>query len=336
MKTVCVLLAAISAWLIMCVPAQAQPGVHIETANVRVCPVDDPAQIPDFSGPDCQTMPLWSVDPQGRHLWVQAPLTLRPENLDGPGPFGLQVLAKASSEAWINGTYLGANGRPAGTRNAEIPGRMDSVIYVPRALVQEGENTIVLRLSAQHGFIRLAAPIHRVAFGPYRNPGQRMILAYWPSLITFGAFAIGCLFFGVTALRGEDREGSAILSAASLFAAVQLLAEVSRSLYPYPYPVHEIRLVTILACAFGFGLCLNAYLLLRLSGLGARARMLRLAGLAAIMALIVVVVPGFDGKTGFALLAAVAAGIIGSIIWSIGKRPGPRPISRFSARSRRS
>jgi hypothetical protein len=328
MKTVCVLLAAISAWLIMCVPAQAQPGVHVETANVRVCPVDDPAQLPDFSGPACQTMPLWSVDPQGRHLWVQAPLTLRPENLDGPGPFGLQVLAKASSEAWINGTYLGANGRPAGTRNAEIPGRMDSVIYVPRALVQEGENTIVLRLSAQHGFIRLAAPIHRVAFGPYRNPGQRMILAYWPSLITFGAFAIGCLFFGVT----EDREGSVILSAASLFAAIQLLAEVSRSLYPYPYPVHEIRLVTILACAFGFGLCLNAYLLLRLSRLGARARMLRLAGLAAIMALIVIVVPGFDGKTGFALLAAVAAGIIGSIIWSIGKRPGgPAYLALFCA-----
>ena len=332
MKTICALLAAITAWLTMCVPAQGQPGVHVGTTNVQVCPVEDPDRLPDFSGPDCQTMPLWSVDPQGRHLWVQAQLVLRSENLNGPGPFGLQVLAKASSEVWINGAYLGANGRPAGTRNAEIPGRMDNVIYVPRALVEEGENTVVLRLSAQHGFIRLTAPIHRIAFGPYRDPGQRMILAYWPSLITFGAFAIGCLFFGVTALRGEDREGSAILSAASLFAAIQLLAEVSRSLYPYPYPVHEIRLVTILACAFGFGLCLNAYLLLRLSGLVARARMLRLAGLAAIMALIVVVVPGFDGKTGFALLAAVAAGIIGSIIWSIGKRPGaPAYLALFCA-----
>ncbi len=332
MKTACILFVAITACLTMWVPAQAQPGVHVDTASARVCPVDDPVRMPDFSGPECETMPLWSVDPQGRHLWVQARLVLRAENLDGPGPFGLQVLAKASGEAWLNGTYLGANGRPADTRNAEIPGRMDSVIYVPRAVAQEGENTVVLRLSAQHGFIRLTAPIHRIAFGPYRDPSQRMILAYWPSLITFGAFAIGCLFFGVTALRGEDREGSAILSAASLFAAVQLLAEVSRSLYPYPYPVHELRLVTILVCAFGFGLCLNAYVLLRLSGLAARTRMLFLAGLAAIMTVIVIFVSGFDGKTGYALLAAVSAGIAGSVVWTIKKRQGaPAYLALFSA-----
>jgi DNA-binding LytR/AlgR family response regulator len=304
-------------------PALAQPHTLVQTDSVRVCPVtDDGESPPDFTGPECGTMDLWSVDPQGRHIWLEARLELEPRHLDGPGPFGLQIVGKASSQAWINGQLLGSNGSPAGTAAEEIPGRMDSVIYVPRPLVHAGANTVVLRLSAMHGPIRLAAPLHYVAFGPYRDPTRRMVSAYWPSLITFGAFVIGCVFFGVTALRGEDREGSAILSAASLFAALQLLAEVSRSLYAYAYPVHEWRLVAILACAIGFGLCLNAYILLRLSGLGPRARLVRLGALAALMAAVVIGASGFDAMTGYALFAASLAGIIWSAIAAFRRQTG--------------
>ncbi|MEA1942081.1 MAG: LytTR family DNA-binding domain-containing protein [Pseudomonadota bacterium] len=304
--------------------ASGQSRVLVETDSVRICPVTDPQTLPDFSGPDCRTTGLWSVDPQGQHLWMQARLVLDAADLDGPGPFGLQVVAKASSAAWINGTYIGANGEPGPSAAEERPGRMDAVIYVPRPLVHEGGNTVTLRLSSMHGPIRLAAPMHYVAFGPYRDPTRRMVTAYWPSLITFGAFVIGFLFFGVTALRGEDREGSALLAAASLFAAVQLLAEVSRSLYPYAYPVHELRLVTILACAIGFGLCLNAYLLLRLSGLGLRARLLRLTGLAVAMGGVVIWASGFDAMTGYSLFAASLAGIGWSLAAMIRGQAGAR------------
>jgi len=324
MKPVLAILLALLCAAALAGTASSQPPVLVETDTVRLCPVSDPQVMPDFSGPDCRTTDLWSVDPQGQHLWMQARLVLDAAQLEGPGPFGLQVVAKASSEAWINGTYIGANGEPGASAAEEVPGRMDAVIYVPRALVHAGENIVTLRLSAMHGPVRLAAPMHYVAFGPYRDPTRRLVTAYWPSLITFGAFVIGFLFFGVTALRGEDREGSALLSAASLFAAVQLIAEVSRSLYPYAYPVHELRLITILACAIGFGLCLNAYLLLRLSGLGLRARLLRLAGLAAVMGGVVIWAAGFDGMTGYALLTASLAGIGWSLAAAIRRQAGAR------------
>ena len=317
------LLALTPALLVFALPAaHAQPAVMVETAGVRVCPVADPHTPPDFSGPDCRSTDLWSVDPQGRHIWLEATLELTPAQLAGPGPFGLQIVAKASSEAWINGERIGANGLPAASRAEEVPGRMDAVIYVPRDRVQAGENTVVLRLSAMHGAIRLAAPIHYVAFGPYDDPTGRMVLAYWPSLITFGAFVMGFVFFGVTALRGEDRAGSALLSAISLFAALQLLAEVSRSLYPYAYPMHEVRLSVILACAFGFGLCLNAYLLNRMSNLRWTSRLAQLGVIAMCMAAAVLLSSGFDGMTGYTLLVATLAGEALCLVWTVQRRPG--------------
>jgi DNA-binding LytR/AlgR family response regulator len=302
--------------------ALAQPVVLVETGAVRVCPVTDPQVPPDFSGPDCRTTDLWSVDPQGAHLWMEASLSLSAEDLAGPGPFGLRVAAKASSEAWVNGVRIGANGVPAPTRAAETPGRMDAIFYVPRERVYEGENTVVLRLSAMHGVIRLAAPMHYVAFGPYGDPTGPMVLAYWPSLITFGAFAMGFVFFGVTALRGGDREGSALVSAISLFAALQLLAEVSRSLYPYAYPMHELRLSAVLACSAGFGLSLNAYLLHRLSGLGPVARLARVGLVAAGMLAAILLSSGFDAMTGFSLLTAALAGLIWCLVWTVQRKPG--------------
>lgn len=304
-------------------PAAAQPAVMVETAAVRVCPADDPAAPPpDFSGPGCRTTDLWSVDPQGRHIWMQARLVLTEADLAGPGPFGLAIAAKASSEVWINGVRSGANGRPAATRAAEVPGRMDSVVYVPRERVRPGENIVVLRLSAMHGPIRLAAPVHYVAFGPYGDPTGHMVLAYWPSLITFGAFAMGFVFFGVTALRGEDRTGSALVSAISLFAALQLLAEVSRSLFPYAYPLHELRLSVILACSSGFGLCLNGYLLHRMSGLGASAVLARLGVIAGCMLAAVLLTSGFDAMTGYTLFTAAFAALAWCAVWTLQRKPG--------------
>ena len=46
MKTICALLAAIATSLLLSIAAYGQPGAHVDTANVRVCPVDDPARMP--------------------------------------------------------------------------------------------------------------------------------------------------------------------------------------------------------------------------------------------------------------------------------------------------
>lgn len=303
--------------------AGAQAVARIDATAIRVCPADSARQAPpDFASETCRTQAFHDIDPQGREMWIEARIALGPEHLAGTRPLGLFISAKASSAIYVNGHFIGANGQPGADRASEEPGRMDAVLYLPRALLRDGENTIVLHLSSMHGLLQLRAPMHILAIGPYGDPTQHIVRAYWPSLITFGAFVLGFVFFGITALRGEDREGSAILSLASLFAGAQLIAEAGRGLMAYAYPLHDVRLMAIAACAFGFSLCLVAYLLLRLSGLGFRARMVRLAAIAAVLMAVVLLGRGFDAKTGFALLAAALAGMGWSLVWVWQKKPG--------------
>ena len=56
------------------------------------------------------------IDPQGRELWIrstmQAPADDRPR--------ALYVFGATSSEAWLNGRFLGANGRPADVTSVRL------------------------------------------------------------------------------------------------------------------------------------------------------------------------------------------------------------------------
>ncbi|MHA6288338.1 LytR/AlgR family response regulator transcription factor [Maricaulis sp. CAU 1757] len=319
----CLLLAAIGTCLLVA-PARAQSPRSIDTRAVLVCPVAPGIEGQDFNADTCEEQRFWDIDPQGRHLWLRANLTLDEAVLAQPGPHGLHITAKASSEVWFNGERLGNNGEPGPSRTSEIPGRMDSVFHVPRDLLRAGDNEIVLRLSAHHGWFDLASPLHRVFLGPYDSPTTQLMRVYWPSLVTFGVFVIGVVFFGVTAWRREERAASAWLALASGCAALQLSAEVVRGLWAYPYPMHEVRLGLILIFAFGFGLSLLGYLLVRSAGLAPRPIALRLAAIATLAVSAAILTPGFDGKTGYVLLTWLGAALAWSLVWAWQRKPGAR------------
>ncbi|MFN2258644.1 MAG: LytTR family DNA-binding domain-containing protein [Parasphingopyxis sp.] len=315
------LLLLICAGLLVPTAIEAQGYALVAFDPVRVCPADGTGPPADFSAPACEVTDFSLVDPQQREIWVEARLTVDPSMLTGEEPLGLRLSAKASSIAYVNGRRVGANGRPGADAASEIPGRMDAVFYLPRDHLRAGENVVTLRMSSMNGYLRLSNPVHMMAVGPYGAPHQRMLLASWPALVTLGAFLLGALYFGIMAWRGEDKEGSAIVALASLFAGLQLISEALRGITAYAYPVHDLRLMAILFFAAAFGLTLFAYLLLRLIGGSRRRRMVAVAALAAMMALVVVVIPGFDGKTWFALLTAVAAGMLAVIHgWRVGSR----------------
>lgn len=304
--------------------ADAQNFVMVEADEVRICPVTDNLELPDFSAETCRSMPFTSVDPQGQHIWMQARINVELGYVAQNAPVALFVSAKAASEIFFNGVRIGAIGSPGGSRISEQPGRMDGHVYVPTDLIRDGENIVVLRLSSMHGFLTLARPMHLVALAPFGEPTQRILPAYWPSLITLGTFLLGFIFFGVTAIRGEDREGSAILSIASLFAGSQLVFEASRGLIAYSYPFHDVRLVLILSFACLFSLCLLAFLLLRLTNLERRNRLIWIAFTATIMLGIIIVFAGFDVKTLLVLLTASVVGLAGCILGIIRERPGAK------------
>ncbi|MCF8878670.1 LytTR family transcriptional regulator [Hyphobacterium sp. SN044] len=289
-------------------PAFAQAADYRQT--VRLCPVEaDQTVPPDFDRPSCESVPLDEVDPQGRALWVELTIDLSDELIASGDPLGLYLSGKMTASAWVNGQRIGSNGTPGVSRAAEIPGRIDAVIFLPRDIVTPGENTVVLQMSTQRGLVHLRNPLQWVAVGPFGDPARYLLRAYWPALVTLGIFVLGLASFGILALRGEDRWASALLAVMSLLAAAQLATETLRGLWSYPYHWHDWRLVGLVVFASLFGTALSALVALKAARLATRARLIYVGAVGAITLAAVLLAGGFDFKTALAVLIPAAAGV---------------------------
>ncbi len=266
---------------------------------------DGPWQVckgaPGPNGPilaDCRPAPH-IVDPQGRDLWIRSTVQAPTD----PGPHALYVIGAASSEAWLNGRRLGANGRPGVTAQAEIPGRYQAAFPIRETAWRPGGNEIVLHLSSFHGGLRLDHPMAMLSVTRYPYPSRAPMLA-----ITF--VAAGALFaaaFGFGVIHAMRRTGSSLtLAAMAGVAGLQAVVESLRPLLAYAYPVHVWRLSAIWLLSAAFAVLLVSYVAGRFLP-RARGPMTGLA-LAAVTA--AYLAPGFDVKTGLALMAGVALALI--------------------------
>jgi hypothetical protein len=281
-------------------PAAAEIALaHAQVA--KVCAGGSSAPPTKFEG--CVDAGIGDVDPQGRDIWVVATINA-PEGLPAGTPLGLFVSAKASSEAYLNGVRLGANGAPATTRALETPGRMDTVFAIPPGLVRDSSNQLLLRMSSHRGVLHLARPVHVIAIAEYGDPTGWIFGQYGLPLVTFGALIAGAFYFAASAATGERRMEPALLASLSFFAAGQLIVEAWRGLFPYAYPVHDWRLLLIVAMSFGFGLSLAAVIVWKFMS---RRRLTTLAAIGALSAMLVVLAGGFDLKAAAAILVPALA-----------------------------
>jgi DNA-binding LytR/AlgR family response regulator len=317
-------LLAFLALLSAAAPALAQHDAASQGPTVRVCPTQGETAPPDFDGPRCRDVGLGFVDAQNTALWVKREIEIAEGFLRVDRPLGVFVLAKASSEVWVNGALIGANGRPGINRREEVPGRMDAVLHVPRDLLRVGGNEIVLRMSSHHGHILLRNPTHGLFITDYGEPSEAILRAYWPSLITFGAFVIGFIAFAVAAARG-GAPGSAELALMALFAGTQLIVEAGRGLFAYAYPWHDVRLVALALLASAFGLALSAYLLRRFTALGLVWRLAALFPVLGLHAFIFLNAEGYDAKTAFILIDTALLCLAAMIWWSWRRKPDALP-----------
>ncbi len=235
--------------------AQAMP-----TTMVDVCPaISDSTSPPaSFDAPDCERLPLHQVDPQGKLLWLR--LTLEPPRPDDYRFVGLLVAGKGSSEVYVDGELVGRNGIPGADRRSETPGRMDAVLPLDPQRLRDSGGEVVLKMSAQHGWLHLYSPLHAIALVHNPDAQDRMLRYYLPALLPLGVFLLAAFYFGSLTLRSERKANAALLAALALIAAAQLLLEIGRGVYAYSYPLHDLRLMGIVACASAFGLCLIALL----------------------------------------------------------------------------
>ncbi len=302
---------------------QAQDHQLFIGAPARVCEAVPGQGAPtDFSADGCYEALFYKVDPQGREIWVEHVFEAKPSLLSSDKPLGLFVSAKASSAAFLNGVPLGSNGTPGPSPSSEVAGDMDAVFFVPEGTLRAGQNRLIMQMSSMHGAGALDTPIHVVALAPYRDP-RKPGVGTWIAIVTFGLFLGAFVFFGVSALRGKERELSATIAIASLAIALQLAGEAMRDLTPYPYPLHVWRLTAILAFAMIVGLSLFSYVLQLLFKPFATRRYAAVAVVLAVMLISAALTAGYDYKTQLSLIAAtVAAGIAGLLAGWQGDRRG--------------
>lgn len=243
------------------------------------------------------------IDPQGRALWLRS-VVRRPA---GGDPAALYIVGVASSEVWFNGQRLGANGRPGVSPATEAPGRYEAAFPIPERMWRPADNVVVVRMSSFHGPVRLDHPIAGMVVAPWPWPPRTGLLA-----VTF--IAAGALFaaaFGFGVIHSQRRTGSSLtLAALAGVPAVQAVVESLRPLASYAYPVHGWRLIGIWALTAAFAVLLVSWMASRFWP-QARRPLIALA-VAAVGA--TGLAPGFDLKTGLALivgmaLSAAAAGV---------------------------
>ncbi|SDE25769.1 LytR/AlgR family response regulator transcription factor [Kordiimonas lacus] len=298
--------------------AGAQPMVTADFTSFEACEAVPPGPGVEAGLADCRPISAGAIDPQGRLLWVKATVTVPDELLLSGAPLGLYISGKAASEVYFNGLLLGRNGIPGDSKSTETPGRMDAVMHLPDQMVLKGPNSLIFKMSGHHAIIDLVHPMHMIAVGPYADPRDRFMDRYLPALLPLGILLVGAVYFGLAAIRQKARWQSYLVPLVALFAAGQLMAEVSRGVFAYSYPFQDIRLMLVLGFAAASGACLLLHVIDRFVG---ERRITVAIGSFLLTGLIASSIPGFDGMSAAAILTPAIIGFILAVPAAFRKEP---------------
>jgi len=170
-----------------------------------------------------------------------------PESMMNPGrPLGLYLSGTFSASAMWNGQSVGGKGTPGGTRLFELSGAIDEVVFLPREIIQVGENILLMEVSSFYRPAEITTIIHGqktisgLRVGPYSSDPRRPIGYYAAPFILSGVLIVS---FFVLLFRASGMRSVALLISGSL--AIAAIAEVSRSFINYDYAYHGLRLWSI-------------------------------------------------------------------------------------------
>ncbi len=288
--------------------AIAQTIISIDTEAVIVCPAT-PNQItlPTFTESDCEQDSLFNVDPQNNEVWIKANLTVTEAYLKRQQPSALFVFGKMSSEVYLNGQWLGNNGTPSFLPAEEFSGDMDARFYIPPSVIKQGENEVIIHASSHHGFLLLENPIHFIGISEYTQTSDFFKRDLLISVSLLGSMLLGCIYLMTLAFKSEEKTTTFLILLMLTSASAQLFLEISRVLFSYSYPFHDIRLIAIVVLSLIFGF---SFLLLSLYKFKAANKKHWLTIVIPLTLVVVVLTTGFDGKSAIAILLPALFGTI--------------------------
>lgn len=277
----------------------SQSLVSINQDSVVICPITTHTNaIPNFNEPECTITNARQIDPQDKALWVKTIVNLPENMLNDKQPHSVYISGKAASKVYFNGHYLGRNGEPNAIPNLEQVGKIDAMFYVPANLIKPNANEIVVKMSSHHGFLTLSSPLNFIGFGIYSDPKHFIHRDNGWSIMPLGALILGAIYFLVASFSPRNRTNNLLFLFMTSLASLQLFAETSRSLYSYPYPLQDVRLLLIVLLSLLFGLCLLSFVVLKLK----KSKPYGWISFGCMLSLFTIwVTPGFDPKTALAI-----------------------------------
>jgi DNA-binding LytR/AlgR family response regulator len=277
--------------------------VSIDRQAVTICPAaNNTSQPPTFDDEQCKQVSAYEIDPQNTAIWIKAKLNIPQDMLNDKQPQSIYIFGKTSSRLYFNGHYIGQNGTPSTNSLEEFVGNMDTRFYIPPELLLKQHNELTIHMSSHHGFLDLKTPIHLIAFGNYVEPTIIIQRNIWISLLLLGVLVLGCFYFVVLSINQHKRKANVLFAIMAFVAAVQLFVEISRGLFSYPYPVHDIRLLLIVSLSTLFGVLLLFYIFTKIQ---LKNKLIWLLVSFILTVISVIFLEGFDGKTALAILIPI-------------------------------
>lgn len=281
-----------------------QPVTICEFESIRAAP-------PTFSEPECSNTKMIDVDPQHSTLWVSIQFDRLPQWSLLPEPLGLFLFGKAASQVYLNGELLGSNGAPGDARS-EVAGRMDTVFHVPSNLLRAENNHLILYLSGHHSIVELGYPIHFVGLGQFGDTREHVQKLSRYGLVLLGAFVIGGIYFLFLSWGAQAKAVHRLFAMLCCIAALQLGIELSRGLFNYPYPWHDLRLLLVTGFSFSFGTLLLGYCAYKV----AQQHYLHWLYAGIILTIVtIILIPGFDAKTTAGIFIPLLVSLIQIVVY---------------------
>lgn len=286
------LLACSAAWVAAGRTAQS---LHIDGLDAQIAASDGINDIEALPDAAWRRLDLQELARMTGPYWIRLQVELEPQ----PGPstsLALRLSLRAASELYWNDRLIGSNGQVGNSTDTEIPGQIDWVVILPTESIQPGRHGVLLHASSFRQGFQPSLAEFRIQIGPAEQLHRPVVAPWLLAAFAMGAVAVAGLYFLATlaASGGQARLAAWLLIGLGLVGILLPLAEGWRPLLGYSYDLHVHRLRLLLILTICAASLLPAYLQARFGDGGFGWPWRVYAGL---VVLIVVAMPGFDGRS---------------------------------------